>query len=392
VRARVFLRKDVRKELANGHSWIYANEIETQDQADDGGLVDVFTHSKQFLGIGYINSSSLIRVRIISRLRHQIDETFFGSKIERAIRLRKKTLPGRRSIRVVFGESDGLPGLIVDKFSDYLVIQISTLGMARMKEQIVGALVKVLQPKGIYEKTDGSFLDKEGMEEIHEWLFRSGPIIIPFEVHGLKFLADLKGQKTGFFLDQVENAQQVAAYFRDSTVLDMFAYSGNFSVHALAAGAKSCEVVDISERALGVARETMRINGFEGKVNFSNKNAFDYLREVESGSFDAVIVDPPSLVKSRTTIENALRGYKELNLRAIKAIKSGGVLATASCSQLISKGSWDNMLSEAFQDNKTVGVQLLSCGQPPDHPVADPVKESNYLKFKAFAITPLAAF
>jgi 23S rRNA (cytosine1962-C5)-methyltransferase len=392
VRARVFLKKDIRKELANGHSWIYANEIETQDQADDGELVDVFSHSNQFLGIGYINSSSLIRVRIISRLRHQIDETFFRSKIERAIRLRRRALPGRRSVRVVFGESDGLPGLIVDKFSDYLVVQISTLGMTMMKEQIIGALVKVLQPKGIYEKTDGSFLEKEGMEETHEWLFRSGPIIIPFEVHGLTFLADLKGQKTGFFLDQVENAQQVAVYFRDSAVLDVFGYTGNFSVHALAAGAKSCEVVDISERALGVARETMRINGFEGRVSFSNRNAFDYLREIEPGSFDAAVVDPPSLVKSRNTVENALRGYKELNLRAVRVLKNGGVLATSSCSQLISRDSWESTLSEAFEDNRTVGVQLLSSSQPPDHPAAVPVKESHYLKFKVFSVTPLTAF
>ncbi len=392
MRARVFLNKDVRKELSRGHPWVYANEIDRQDSPEDGDLVDVFYHSNQFLGVGYFNSSSVIRVRLLSRSRLPIDTAFFKMKIERAAHLRRKALPGRRSIRIVYAESDGLPGLIVDKFSDYLVMQVSTLGMSRLKDLVVDALVKVVQPKAIYEKTDVSFLEKEGLEETHEWLYKSGPILIPFEMHGLKLLADLKGQKTGFFLDQAENALRISALLRDRRVIDVFSYTGNFSIHALNAGASSCELVDSSERALAVAKEIMKMNGFEDKASFVNENAFDYLREAEQNSLDSVMIDPPSLIKSRASLGNALRGYKELNLRGIKALKAGGILATSSCSQLVPGGAWKRVVEEAFEDNKSIGQQLLSTGQPPDHPVMTAMPESKYLKAFVFAVSPLGDF
>ena len=383
--ARVFLRSDIKNRIRNGHPWIYDGEIDKiEGEFSDGDVVDVFYHSRDFLGRGYINSKSRIRIRLLTRKYEEINKDFFLKRIEKIVSWKKRLIKDTDAFRVVFSEADGLPGLVVDKYSDYLVIQIGTLGMERQKINIIDALVEKFDPKGIYEKSDYAAREKEGLEKFRGWLYKNGPELIEFHSNGLKFYADTKGQKTGAFLDQRENAKLIEDFVRDETVLDVFSYTGNFAAHALKYGAKHVTLVDYSERVLEIARRVLEENGFSGKYDLILGNAFDKLREIDrSGEkrYGVVILDPPAFAKSASDKRSAYRGYKEINLRAMRILPSGGTLITSSCSRVVSEQEFMIVLYDAASDTKR-RIRILRKGsQPPDHSPQLNIFETFYLKF-----------
>jgi len=380
---KVFLKK-LNARLQSGHPWIYENEIErVEGDYENGDLVDVFRPDGSFFGKGYVNDRSLIRVRLLTRKNEKIDEAFFEERIKRALELRKKLVKDTDAFRVVHSEGDFLPGLVVDKYRDYLVVQFTTLGMEKLKERVIDSLLKIFEPTGIYEKSVGSFREKEGLQDFEGWIYGNGPELIEFEMNGLKFLADLKGQKTGAFLDQRENARMVMDFSDGKVCLDVFSYTGNFAAHLLRGGAKHVTLIDYSERALEVAKEILKMNGFEGKFELINANAFDLLKVFDKDGkvFDLVVLDPPSFAKSAKSLENAKRGYKEVNLRAVRILKKPGILVTSSCTQVVSEETFKEILVEVSQDTKTILTVLKRGGQPSDHPVTLNIPETNYLKF-----------
>lgn len=380
---KVFLKK-LNARLQSGHPWIYENEIErVEGDYENGDLVDVFRPDGSFFGKGYVNDRSLIRVRLLTRKNEKIDEAFFEERIKRALELRKKLVKDTDAFRVVHSEGDFLPGLVVDKYRDYLVVQFTTLGMEKLKERVIDSLLKIFEPTGIYEKSVGSFREKEGLQDFEGWIYGNGPELIEFEMNGLKFLADLKGQKTGAFLDQRENARMVMDFSDGKVCLDVFSYTGNFAAHLLQGGAKHVTLIDYSERALEVAKEILMMNGFEGKFELINANAFDLLKVFDKDGkvFDLVVLDPPSFAKSAKSLENAKRGYKEVNLRAVRVLKKPGILVTSSCTQVVSEETFKEILVEVSQDTKTILTVLKRGGQPSDHPVTLNIPETNYLKF-----------
>jgi len=390
--SRVILKRSIKRRIAFGHPWVYDNEIDRSDDLEDGSIVDVLTHSGQFLGRGYYNSGSTIRVRLLTRRNCRFDVGFFSKKIERSALLKSSLLRTSDAMRIVFGEADGLPGLIVDRFSEWLVVQFNTLGIARLKDVIVEALISVFKPKGIFEKSEGISLIKEGLEAREDWIYGSGPELLPFSSDGIIFFADTKGQKTGFFLDQRENAIRLSQYATDREILDVFSYTGNFSFHCIKKGARSATLVDASERALSVARETAEANRFTDSCQFVRANAFDYLRASDLPRTDLVIIDPPAMAKTPSSKRSALRGYKELNLRATKILKNEALLASSSCTQIVSEEDWSRTINEAFHDSKKVGVIVFRGGQPVDHPEVSSIFETRYLKFCLYRIFELADY
>lgn len=383
--ARVFLRSDIKNRIKNGHPWIYDGEIDRiEGDFSDGDIVDVFYHSRDFLGRGYINSRSRIRIRLLTRRYEEIDKKFFLKKIRDIVSWKKNLVKDTDAFRVVFSEADGLPGLVVDKYSNYLVIQIGTLGMEKQKSKIVDALVEEFDPKGIYEKSDYAARKREGLEKFRGWIYKSGPELIEYRSNGLKFYADTKGQKTGAFLDQRENAKLIRDFVEDEVILDVFSYTGNFAAHALRYGAKHVTLVDYSERALDVAKMVLDENGFSGKYDLVLGNAFDKLREIDrSGEkkYGVVMLDPPAFAKSTSDKRSAYRGYKEINLRAMRILPNGGTLITSSCSRVVSEQEFMVVLYDAASDTKR-RIRILRKGsQPPDHAPQLNIFETFYLKF-----------
>ncbi len=380
--AKVYLKKDIKKRVQKGHPWIYDNEIDKIiGEFENGDIVDVFSFEDNFIGRGYINQKSKITVRLLTRKYERIDYIFFEKRIKRAIENRF-SLVNENAFRVIFGEADGLPGLIVDKFDRYLVVEFNTLGMEKQKDVILKVLVDLFSPLGIYEKSESSSRNKEGLSSITEWIYGSGLEIIPFEVNGLKFLADLKGQKTGSFLDQRFNALELSKYSQGKVCLDCFSYTGNFGMHMLKGGAKHVTFVDYSERALEIAKEIAKLNNFEN-CDFVNANAFDFLKsEYGRGKkYDIINLDPPSFAKSGSSRESAFKGYKEINLRSMKLLRDGGILGTSSCTQVVSQTEFENILYESATDARVLLRLLHRGGQPADHPQVYNILETIYLKF-----------
>lgn len=382
------LKKNIKSRVLNGHPWIYKNEINNLDETiKKGEIVDVF-YSNNFLGRGYFNSNSLITIRLLTRKNKKIDQDFFDEKIKKAIDYRNKLIKNN-SYRLFFAESDGIPGLIIDKFEDYLVMQINTYGVYEYKDMILKSLIKFLDPKGIFEKDDERSAKIEGFNHIEGWIYKKGPELIPFELNGIKFFSDIKGQKTGFFLDQRINAKKVMELSNDLDTLDAFSYTGNFGLHALKGGAKKVTFIDYSERALNVLEETLKINKIDNsKYEIINGNSFDILKMFDEANkyFDLTLIDPPSLAKSRRSKKNAFRGYKELNLRAMKITKNGGLLTTSSCTQIIFDEEFSRIIFEAMEDtNKS--LKLIHKGyQSPDHPIQKNIFETEYLKNYIFMV------
>lgn len=385
--------KKINPRVLNGHPWIYDNEIEREEvnESENGGMVDIF-HDKKFIGIGYYNSNSIIRVRVITRKKCEINKEFIKNKIEQSVKLRDEILGIDSSYRVIFGKADGFPGLIVDKFAGYLSIQINTLGIYRLKDMIISTLIEIFNPAGIFEKDDEKSAEKEGFEPIDGWIYKNGPELIKFDMNGINFLADTKGQKTGFFLDQRINGMNTVKFSNDKIVLDAFTYTGNFGLHALKGGAKFVTFMDYSARALEVMQEAAKLNGYtKDRFEVINGNSFDILRKFDDAGrkFDVTIIDPPSMAKNRSSKENAIKGYKELNLRAMKITNEGGYLSTSSCTQLVNEQEFKDVIIRAAEDTKKSLKIVFRGTQPVDHPVLMNVNETEYLKHFFVQVTSL---
>jgi 23S rRNA (cytosine1962-C5)-methyltransferase len=371
--------------VESGHPWIFGNEVDSIDrQIQDGEIVEVYNFKNIFIGKGYYNSKSQIRIRLLTRdAVEEIDEHFFWDRISKAKEYREG-LGYKENYRVVFGESDGLPSLVVDKFGDVLVVQILTLGMELWKKEIVSVLQRLFLPIGIYERNDVPVRNLEGLEQ------QQGFLTAPFETRfaieepdGVKFWIDIaQGQKTGFFLDQKSNRQCIKPYVENREVLDCFCYTGSFSLYAARYKAKHVLGLDISEDAIKQANANAELNGFKN-CSFETQNTFDALSDYfrQHKKFDTIILDPPAFTKNRGNIENALKGYKEINLKAMKLLNKGGFLITCTCSHFISEGDFVNMLYEASMDAKVQIRQMEYRIQSHDHPYIWGVEETLYLKF-----------
>lgn len=381
--ARVILKKKEHIDIVRGFPWVYDNEIaRIEGNFSPGDIVDIYDITNTFLGRGYINPKSKITVRVLTRKKEEIDKEFFYKRILQAWEYRKR-LVDTRSCRVVFGEADMLPGLIVDKFEDILVIQTLALGIDRFKDIIVEVLDEIFQPKGIYERNDVPIREVEGLPQKKGFLKGVFDTKVEIEENGLKLIVDVEnGQKTGYFLDQRENRNALKGIVDGAEVLDTFCYTGSFALHAVKFGAQKVIAVDSSESALELARKNAELNGFEEKIEFVEGNVFDILRDFyKSGrTFDVIILDPPAFAKTQRHIEGAIRGYKEINLRAIKMIRDGGFLVTCSCSQHITPEIFQGIIDSARIDANKILRLVEFRTQAKDHPILLSYPESLYLK------------
>ena len=382
---RVQLKKKISPRVANGHPWIFANEIQSVEGELFGGeIVEVFGADKKFVGRGYINPKSQIAIRLLTRDQSlMIDEEFFFKKILEAWEYRKK-IGYTENCRLVFGEADQLPALIIDKFNDYLVLQTLALGMDRWKNAITNALQKIFRPAGIYERNDVPVRELEGLQQHKGYLSEPFNTRIIINENGLKFFVDLDlGQKTGYFLDQHDNRRAIRHIVKDAEVLGAFTYTGSFEIHAAHYGAKSVLGLEISEQAIAMAAENAALNGLEKIVRFQKANAFDVLRSMSRDGklFDVVMLDPPAFTKSRENIQNAAKGYKEINLRGIKLLRKNGFLVTSSCTNLIHPELFLEIIHAAAKDARKKLRQVCFFTQSSDHPVLEELENTKYLKF-----------
>jgi 23S rRNA (cytosine1962-C5)-methyltransferase len=381
----LILNKQIAPRISNGHPWIYANEIASNKGEILGGdIVDVFYHNGKFCGKGYVNPLSQIMVRLLTRNRQEvIDGAFFHQRILKAWNYRKK-LGYTTNCRLVFGEADDLPALIIDKFNDYLVIQTLSLGMDKWKIAIVEALVSIFAPKGIYERNDVPVRELEGLPQQKGFLYGSFDTDIMIEENGLHFSVDIaNGQKTGYFLDQQDNRREIASIVKGADVLGVFTYTGTFEVHAAHYGAKSVLGIDISEQAVARANQNAAFNHLQDRCSFMCSNAFDTLKEwgKEGKQFDVVMLDPPAFTKSRSHINKALTGYKEINLRGMKLLKDGGFLVSSSCTNLVSAQQFLQTIEAAAKDAHKKVRQVTFRHQSGDHPIIWGMENTHYLKF-----------
>lgn len=378
------LKKIVATRVLQGHPWVYRNELpDLPIGFPSGELVELTDSKGRFVAIGYCNPKSVISVRILSREREKIDGDFFLRKIEAAHSYRGRFSAREESYRVVYSEADFLPGLIVDRYGPSIVIQVLTAGMERYTESIIGAIDLLFSPQAIVARNDISSRALEGLAVERKVL--SGKLEPPVVIskNSLKFEIDLlEGQKTGFFLDQSENYLQLEGLVGGGDVLDTFCYTGGWSVHAARFGAKGVIGIDASEEAVGLARRNAARNGFESQCRFEVGNVFDYLnaQEKEGKRYDCIILDPPSFVKRRKEVENAVRGYKEINLRAMKLLRPGGFLVTCSCSYHLSQSRFREILRDAAGDVKRTLRLMTLQSQAKDHPILLSLPETEYLK------------
>ncbi|MCX8020921.1 MAG: class I SAM-dependent rRNA methyltransferase [Chitinophagaceae bacterium] len=382
---KVFLKKRISRRIEKGHLWIFGNEIDhTETSLQPGELAEVFTHDKKFIGKGYVNPSSQIVVRLLTYNREEeINDSFFIQRILKCWEFRKK-LGYIENCRLVFGEADMLPQLIVDKFNDYFVIQTLALGIDRWKPAIVKALHEIFAPKGIYERNDVPVRELEGLPQLKGFLSKPFNPRILIHENGLRFRVDLEnGQKTGYFLDQQDNRRRICHIVKGAEVLGAFCYTGAFEVHAAYYGARSVVGLDISETAIQTARENAALNGLSANCHFDTANAFDVLKKwsKEGRRFDVVMLDPPAFTKSRETLQNAVTGYKEINLRGIKLTKPGGFLVTSSCTNLIRPEVFLEILNKAASDAGRRLRQVTFQSQSGDHPIVWSMENTHYLKF-----------
>lgn len=383
--AKVYLGYKKGLRVEEGHPWVYSNEIEKIDgDYEAGDIVEVYNFKEKFIGKGYINPKSQITVRIMTRDKNEeINEDFFRKRIKAAYEYRKKTIE-TTCCRIVFGEADFLPALIVDKYGDYLVIQTLALGIDKWKDTIVKVLNEVINPKGIYERNDVPVRELEGLSQVKGFLSSPFDTTVETSENGVKFFVDIaEGQKTGYFLDQKENRASIKDIVKGADVLDCFCHTGSFSLHAGYYGAKSVLGIDVSEHAVEFARRNAQLNNLSDVCKFEAHNAFDVLHKwaKEGKRYDVVILDPPAFTKSRSAIEGALRGYKEINLRGMKLLKSGGFLITCSCSHYMYPELFMQVIMDAARDAKKTIRQIEYRTQAKDHPVLWNSGETLYLKF-----------
>jgi 23S rRNA (cytosine1962-C5)-methyltransferase len=381
----VILKKRIGNRVENGHPWIFANEIDQVEEAiQPGDIVSVFTAEKKFLGKGYFNPRSQITIRLLTRNeKEEIDDQFFYHRIEAAWTYRKK-IGYTENCRLVYGEADGLPALIIDKFNDHFVLQTLALGMDRWKPAIVHALTSLFQTHKIYERNDVPVRELEGLVQQKGFLSAPFEPNILIQENGLKFEVDLEnGQKTGYFLDQQDNRRAIRHIVQDAEVLGAFCYTGTFEIHAAHYGAKSVLGLDISENAILQAKRNAELNGLSHKMEFQAVNAFDVLKKWsrETKKYDVVMLDPPAFTKNRNNIHKALSGYKEINLRGMKLLRNGGFLVTSSCTGLVSSGQFLEMIRSAAKDAGKKLRQVVFDSQSPDHPIIRELENTEYLKF-----------
>ena len=384
----VYLRRGREQRVLGGHPWIFRSDIEREDGAADGLPVRVLTSAGRFLAMAMYNPRSQISLRILSRRDEPIDGAFIRGRVRRALDYRRR-FADLGSCRLIFAESDGLPAVIADKFGDVIVVQILCLGMERFKADIVDALAQELSPRGVYERNDVPVRELEGLSQQTGLLWGEVPDRVEMQENGVRFLVDVKeGQKTGFFLDQKENRAAIAPFVPGMRVLDCFTHTGSFALHAARYGAAEVTGVDISEHACACALENARLNGVEDRVRFECANAFDFLRaqQTAKAQYDVVILDPPAFTKTRSAVEGALRGYKEINLRGMKLTRDGGFFVTCSCSQHVTPDLFRGMLMDAQKDAHVQLRQIEWRTQGRDHPILLSSPETQYLKCGIFQV------
>jgi 23S rRNA (cytosine1962-C5)-methyltransferase len=391
----VNLKKGEGRTLKAGGMWVYDNEIaSTMGEIVDGGLVEVHDFDGYFMGIGYINRRSKITVRMMSRRTREIDRAFIEQRVRACVDYRKHTVD-MSSCRLVFGEADFLPGIVIDKFSDVLVVESLALGIDRFKPLIVELLKQVLKEegmpiRGVYERSDAKVRLQEGMERFKGFIGEEFDTKVSIVENGVKYIVDVKdGQKTGFFLDQKYNRAAIRPMCKDAKVLDCFTHTGSFALNAGMAGAKSVLGVDASELGVAQATENAALNGLSDRVSFICEDVFELLPRLEKEGelFDVVILDPPAFTKSRNSIKNAVKGYREINLRAMKLVKNGGYLATCSCSHFMNPELFAKTIGEAAANVHKRLRQIEYKTQSPDHPILwTRDEESLYLKFYIFQV------
>ena len=391
----VSLKKGEGRLLKSGGMWIFDNEIATiMGSFVNGDIVLIHDFDGYPLGKGFINTNSRITVRLLSRDEQTvIDEVFFEKRVRDAWEYRKKVVD-TRSCRVIFGEADFFPGLVIDKFSDVLVVQSLALGIDRYKEMIIELLKKVLkedgiQIRGVYERSDAKVRRQEGMELVKGFIGPEFPTLVEIEENQVKYQVDVKdGQKTGFFLDQKYNRLAIQKLCKNARVLDCFTHTGSFALNAGIAGASSVLGVDASALAVDQAAANARLNGLENRVQFICRDVFELLPELEEKEekFDVVILDPPAFTKSRSSIKNAVKGYREINLRALKLVREGGFLATCSCSHFMDYELFTQTIGQAARSAHKRLRQVEYRTQAPDHPILWAADESYYLKFYIFQV------
>ncbi len=386
----VILGRNKGQRVESGHPWVYANEIETiSGHTTPGEIVRIENFKKHFIGFAYINTLSQITCRILSRdVNEIIDKDFFRERLLNC-RIHREQLGFTENYRLVFGEGDFLPALVVDKFRNYYVLQTLSAGMDKWKHVIAEILLEDFHAQGVYERNDVPVRKMEGLEEVTGFLSEPFPTIFTINEAGVQFQIDIaKGQKTGFFLDQKENRMAIEKICRGAEVLDCFTYTGSFGLYAAKGGAKHVQSLDISEVALKHAAYNAQLNGFT-TIIYTEANVFEILPEwsKENKLFDVVILDPPAFTKNRQGIHNASKGYKEINLRGMKLLKPGGFLISFSCSHFISTSLFSDILAEAAHDaGKTIReIQYLT--QSKDHPVVWGINETHYLKGFILQIT-----
>lgn len=382
---KVHLRKKIANRVASGHPWIFANEVDRVEGAPEpGAIVEVFYGDGKFCGKGYFNQQSQIMVRLLTREKNvEINDGFFLNKIQQCWDYRQK-LGYTENCRLVFGEADGLPQLIIDKFNDYFVIQTLALGIDLWKPALVKALETVFKPKGIYERNDVPVRELEGLPQQKGFLSQPFDTKIIINENGLKFHVDLEnGQKTGYFLDQQDNRRAIQHIVKGADVLGAFTYTGTFEIHAGFYGAKSVLGLDISENAVAQANRNAALNGLQDVVKFEAANAFDVLKQwgKEGKKWDVVMLDPPAFTKSRANIQKAITGYKEINLRGMKLVKPGGFLVTSSCTNLVQAKLFLEIIEMAAKDARRPIRQVTFQAQSADHPIVWGMENTHYLKF-----------
>ena len=400
---KVFITSKAERSIKAGHPWVYGEEIRrSEGEPENGGLVDVMAGSA-YLGTGFYNPASKITVRLISRnANDRFDAAFWHRRVEYALRYRRTVMPGPdfQCCRLIHGEADQMPGLTVDRYGDVLSVQVLSLGMERVKDVVFSALLEVLRAmgeeiRGIFERNDVSIRVREGMEQNKGWYPIPGPEppaspVVQIVENGIRYLVDVEnGQKTGFFLDQKYNRAAVGRIAAGKRVLDCFTHTGSFGLNATKGGAAHVTSVDISQAAIDMAAENARRNGLEGKMDFLCRNVFELLTELSEQKcrdYDFIILDPPAFTKSRQTVQSAIRGYREINRRAMKLLPRGGYLATCSCSHFMTDELFRKMLASAASDAAVSLRQVEERQQSPDHPILWNVPETDYLKFYIFQV------
>lgn len=392
--ATVILKKGEGRTIKAGGAWIFDNEIDKiEGEFENGETVRVEDFDGFKMGVGFINTNSKITVRMLARWRDNIDDEFIRERVRAAWEYRKKTVD-ISSCRIIFGEADFLPGLVVDKFSDVLVVESLALGIDRLKSKIIEDLIDILAEdgiyiRGVYERSDAPVRLKEGMEPFKGFIGEPFNTEVEITENGVRYLVDVKdGQKTGFFLDQKYNRRAIHSISKDAEVLDCFTHTGSFALNAAYAGARHVTAVDISETAIEQAKKNAALNGLSDRIDFITADVLDLLPKLneEKRSYDVVILDPPAFTKSRTATKKAVKGYREINMKGMRLVKNGGFLATCSCSHFMTEELFKKTIKEAAHAVHKRLRQVEFRTQAPDHPILWAADESYYLKFFIFQV------